>query len=177
VVRLCRVRGDSAGNVSWSSVPDAGVVEQFKGTLDPSGLRGLITWVEEASARVTSKVSVDLQPVSANDLSAPEVSGLYSNLHYIQRSGDLTGRDVLILGLGPRPKILITRYEGAPQGPFVVESLRVSGDTLSGIYRMARVQHFTFIRRGGELHTLDGGVLQRRAGLLDALRPKPQPPC
>jgi hypothetical protein len=171
-LRLCRVRRDSAGNVSWLSVPDAGVVQQFNGTLDGTGLRGRVTWVG-----ANTDVSVELQPLSAGDVAAPEVSGLYSNMKYHEREGDLTGQEVLVIGIGPHPKMLITLYEGTPQGPFAVESLRVVGDTLRAMFRAPDLEEFTYIRHTDALHTPDGTVLPRKAGLFEALRPKPQPPC
>jgi len=104
------------------------------------------------------------------------LSDVYSSVKYIQRAGDLSGAEVLILRFAT-PLVLLTMYEGAPSGPWAMTDVRWAGDTLSGAYGSPRPFRITFVRVGASLRDIWGTVLRRGDGLKAVLVDKPHTLC
>ncbi|PYV38608.1 MAG: hypothetical protein DMG06_25275 [Acidobacteria bacterium] len=85
------------------------------------------------------KAEVSLEPVAFQDgwselLQAP--SGVYSNLKYVEEGGDLLGTElVLIRRSGGAAVGLITRFEGGPDGPYLLLDTNLRGDFLRFVIR------------------------------------------
>ncbi len=57
------------------------------------------------------------------------VTGLFSNMHWVEEAGDVYGYEVLIVSTGDRYFATFQEAQGMP-GPPVVVSVRVSGTTI-----------------------------------------------
>jgi hypothetical protein len=130
---LCDVRRDSAGTVSWLS-GGGGDVERFQGKPTSTGLHGGDTVINVATGKIRWTNEVTLDSMSLPDASADTISDLYSTVNYVERAGDLTGAELLFLRVGSDSRVLITMYEGTPDGPWVMTDVHWTGDTLSGAY-------------------------------------------
>ncbi len=176
-IGLCNVRKNPNGTVSWSSSPRFEVIERFQGEPRPGGLRGVITYIRETTGQVTRTSDVDLDSAAFPMPAGDTVSDVYSSVKYIQRAGDLSGAEVLILRFARDPLVLLTTYEGAASGPWAMTDVRWAGDTLSGAYGSPRPFRITFVRVGASLRDIWGTVLRRGDGLKAVLVDKPHTPC
>ncbi len=175
-IRLCQVRRDAEGSVSWSSFPAAAIVEHFEGKLAPGGLRGMIRFTRSATGKVVDSVAIRLDSISLAPSTTETTAGLYSNVTYVARAGDLTGAEVLVLRGGDQPVVIFTEYAGTPSGPWGMTDVRWVGDTLNGAYGSPPPFRIKLVRAGNTLR-LGDRVLKKQGDLRDALRPKAQPVC
>jgi hypothetical protein len=168
-VTLCGVRRDSAGTVSWSSVPDMGLVERFRGNIENGELTGTIAFGRTGSDVVTKTVDIRLDSLPLSTLSDSTLSGLYSNARYVEPEGDWVGQDILVVATRESTWAAITHYEGTPQGPFPIADLRWTGDSLTGTYRTPDAADLAVVHSKGALRTAQGVVLSRYRTLRDVL--------
>ena len=150
-------------------------MERFDGRVEGSSLLGLITFVREPGGKTvdTLRVRLDRIPFPRPGSQDDSISGLYSNVSFSSRGGELHGFDVVIVANAATHLVLFTEYAGGPQGPFALTATRWGGDTLTGLYGPATARRLTIIREGGFLRFPSGTQLTKQAGLEKLLRRMP----
>jgi len=176
-VGLCDVRRDLSGTVSWTSTPVLEIVETFEGQVKPGALAGVVTFTRTATGQIARRFEVILDSTSLPASADDTLSQLYSAVSYVERAGDLTGAEILVLRERKDSLLLITMYEGVPSGPDAFTDLQWVGDTLSGAYGSPRPFHISFIRDGSSLRDRWGRVLRKQTGLRGPLLAKPRTSC
>jgi hypothetical protein len=175
--RLCAVSRGSSGAVSWSSVPDGGIIERFEGSSGPGSLTGVMTFKEAGTGRVVRTWDLRLDSLSLPSPSADTLAGVYSSVGYVEEAGDLVGAEVVILRSGNDPSIIITKFEGTPSAPYAMADVQWFGDTVSGAYGFPRPSRIKLVRQGNTFVLRSGTVLKKQGTLRELLRPKAQAAC
>jgi hypothetical protein len=164
------------GSVSWFFTVRADT-ERFAGTVTPTGLSGVVTLTRGSTGRVR-RDEVRLQPASLPpNASADTVSDIFANINYIQRAGDHTGAEIIVLKFGADSVVLVTMYEGTPDGPWAMTDVTWAGDTLRGVYG-ASAFRIRLTRDKEGLRNRWGEILKRqREGLRGLLLERPHTTC
>jgi hypothetical protein len=186
---LCDIQVDTADRVAWNTGSAFGRVRYaFDGRHADDELRGTLRRTSERGD--TGSVGLALRRVEPAAPGAP--AGVYSSMRYSEDSGDLLGRNLLLLDGNGRIGAL-TIAEGTPGPPHPLLDSRRGGDTL----RFA-IQTTSFDRRGTpirnpkrvftaifagdsvhlqEIDAVEGQVLTRRGSIGDFLRRQPVRAC
>ena len=173
---LCDVRRDSLGTVSWF-LTVRGDTERFVGTPTPTGLNGVVTLTRGSTGRMRRDDVTLKQALLPPNASADTVSDIFANVNYIEQAGDLTGAEIVILRFGTDSLVLLTMYEGTPDGPWAMRDVTWAGDSLRGSYGVSafRIQ---LIRDKEGLRGPWGVVLKKqREGLSDLLLARRHTAC
>ncbi len=119
------------GSVSWFFTI-RGDTERFAGTLTPTGMSGVVTLTRGSTGRVRrDEVRLEQASLPAN-AAADTVSDIFANISYIQRAGDLTGAEIIVLKFAADSMVFLTMYEGTPDGPWAMTDVTWAGDALGG---------------------------------------------
>jgi hypothetical protein len=102
----------------------------FKGSLGPNGLRGDLLVVGGAYDGQVSPTELAFYPVdTALDFPDTSRQGVYANVRAGLGTRDLLGDELILLKNRGRLVALWTDFEGAPNGPYLADSVTQHGDT------------------------------------------------
>jgi hypothetical protein len=76
------------------------------------------------------KSDVSLQALHDGHSLLEEPFGVYSNLKYLEQAGDLLGSEVILFRRKDSAVGLITRFEGAPDGPYLLSDTILTGSSV-----------------------------------------------
>lgn len=173
---LCEVRRDSMGTVSWFFTVRADT-ERFAGTLTPTGLNGVVTLTRGSTGRIR-RDQVELQRARLSPNAPVDTAAdVFANVNYIQSAGDRTGAEMVFLKFAAAPVVLLTMFEGTPDGPWAMTDVSWAGDTLRGAYG-ASTSRIRLIRDSQGLRGPWGEVLKKQQdGVRGLLLARPHTSC
>ena len=140
-------------------------------------MSGVVTLTRGSTGRVRrDEVRLEQASLPAN-AAADTVSDIFANISYIQRAGDLTGAEIIVLKFGADSMVFLTMYEGTPDGPWAMTDVTWAGDALGGAYG-ASASRIELTRDKDGLRGPWGEVLKRqREGLRGLLLVRPHTGC
>ena len=102
----------------------------FKGSLTAGGMRGEVAVVGGGYEGHVSPIELQHYPIDTLAGSADELEGVFAAVRMHQETGDLDGDELMLAKSDGRLLALWTSYEGAPNGPYLADSLvSQDGDT------------------------------------------------
>jgi hypothetical protein len=72
-------------------------------------------------ACVVASISISSLDASQRKRATPQITGIYSNLRYVRRAGDVVGMEIFIVGSVDSYYANVQIAEGAPEPPVVVK--------------------------------------------------------
>lgn len=144
VLELTNVKRSETGHITFRTETDIGdVIYQFEGDQGPVGITGRFDFIRaepDTVEEVFTKAPVVLEKITlpVPNPRSRDVSGVYSNLRYNERSGDLSGAELILFWRGNEPRGIFLNYED-------MEPLALSDVSLSGASLKFRV-----VTLGGE---------------------------
>ena len=161
VLDLTNVEVSETGRITFRTKMDFGnVIYRFEGDQGPNGITARIDSIgadaETDETPITTdpvlleKVTLSVQKPQSRDFSA-----VYSNVRYVEESGDLVGEELILFWHGNEPRGIFLMYEGEQMDPLAISDVSLSGPNLK--FRVRTV--------GGELSysgTFSGNRLQLR---------------
>ena len=131
-VKLSEVKINTNGQLTFRSDAAFGdVVYEFSGLVSQARIQGTIRRirpksVEDAEELILNRLNMNY---AIGDNNA-KVSGMYSNVKYIEESGDLVGKEVILIQTSEGLAGILTSYEGEPSDPYALTNAEVSGKSL-----------------------------------------------
>jgi hypothetical protein len=150
---LCDVKTGAGGAITFRSAALSGTEYQFTGRLSHDTLVGTVTSVRTRSGTIVTTRSIVLRRVTARFLtgSPDPFSGDYDQLESSEQTGDMVGREVVLLDLVDRVVGFAQDYQGGPDLVWEITGDRVR-DTLRLTWRSPeRVEVDTAVVRGDTL--------------------------
>ncbi len=128
-IPLCRVTSDSTGRVSFSS-PELsnGTEYRFAGRVSSAGFDGVLQQVAARSGRVRQSFATSLTPLRLRPTGT--VSGIYGSVSHHAQTGDLIGKELLIIDGEDGVVVLTIIYAGGPDWPRLAERAELRRDSL-----------------------------------------------
>jgi hypothetical protein len=138
-----QVRISSEGHVDFQTETGLGdVIYNFTGKIASNSIKGEISILPKQSANISSsKLEVLLQKIDVSSMDNEDVSGLFSNVHYVEKGGDLVGTDLILFPLNGELIGVFTSYENE-MIPYSVKAKQSGKEIDFSIYTKAGEQNF-----------------------------------
>jgi len=136
VLDLTNVEVSETGRITFRTKMDFGnVIYRFEGDQGPNGITARIDSIgadaETDETPITTdpvlleKVTLSVQKPQSRDFSA-----VYSNVRYVEESGDLVGEELILFWHGNEPRGIFLMYEGEQMDPLAISDVSLSGPNL-----------------------------------------------
>jgi hypothetical protein len=167
VLKLSIVKSDETNQFSFRSNTGFGdVIYEFKGEISRTGMRGTIYQIYPDSKN-NQTFEVLLQRFTPDSLSGSndtEINGMYSNVKYIEDSGDLFGKELILISTSDGFVGLFTPFEGVPTTQYALMNIKRNENNLQ----------FSLQTKNG-IENYTGKILDNRIMLKHINRPNGSP--
>jgi hypothetical protein len=128
VLKLSIVKPDQSNNLSFRSNAGFGdAVYEFNGQINQTGIRGTMAqkYPNPASNNTFNVVlnRFDASPLGENRNF--KINGMYSNVKYIEDSGDLIGKELIFISTSNGFVGILTSFEGVPTKPYALVDVKL----------------------------------------------------
>lgn len=163
VLDLTNVEVSQNGRITFRTKADLGsVIYRFEGNQTPDAITGRFDSIPADADTNTDETPITTDPVLLEKVTlavhkpqSRDFSAVYSNVRYVEKSGDLVGEELILFWRGNQPRGIFLMYEGEQMDPLAISDVSFSGASLK----------FRVVTVGGELSyagTFSGDRLRLR---------------